>query len=288
EGEAEAEDTGATPTSAAEEKFARRASPLGIIPASAIRAAQNTFATYGENKDGTKGGNNPNDPFVWNLIGPTHATQPGILSFSGAQFHMAGRVTALAITPTCTPSRCRLWMAAAGGGVWRTDNPLSPDPYWVFVSNSFDTNAIGTLAQDPSDSTGNTLYAGTGEPNASGDSEAGTGIFRTTDGGDSWTKLPGSTIFATRSISKVVVEPLNSAHLYAGVARGVRGISSVTGGTFSRTGPCEQGPDFLSCRDGPDQAPLGLFESNDGGASFHLIWDTVLNGSPSVRGVNDV
>ena len=288
EGEAEAEDTGPTPTSGAEEKFARRAYPASTIPAIAPQMAQRTWRSYGENKDGSHSGNNANQPFVWDLIGPTHALQPGVLSFSGAQFHMAGRVTALAITPTCTPSRCRLWMAAAGGGVWRTDNPLSPDPYWVFVSNGFDTNAIGTIDQDPSDSTGNTLYAGTGEPNASGDSEAGTGIFRTTDGGDTWTKLPGSTIFATRSISRVVVDPLNSAHLYAGVARGVRGISSVTGGTFSRTGPCDQGPDFLSCRDGPDQAPLGLFESNDGGTSFHLIWDTVVNGFPSVRGVNDV
>src|SRR6266446_5668158 len=147
EGEAEAEDTGPTPTSGAEEKFARRAYPASTIPAIAPQMAQRTWRSYGENKDGSHSGNNANQPFVWDLIGPTHALQPGVLSFSGAQFHMAGRVTALAITPTCTPSRGRLWMAAAGGGVWRTDNPLSPDPYWVFVSNGFDTNAIGTIDQ---------------------------------------------------------------------------------------------------------------------------------------------
>ena len=284
-GEAEDQDTGATPTSAAEEKFARRAFPSGTIAPSATQAAQNTFNTYGENKDGTKGGNNANDPFVWNLIGPTHGTQPGILSFSGAQFHMAGRVTALAITPTCTPSRCRLWVAAAGGGIWRTDNPLSPDPYWVFVSNAFRSNAIGTIDRDPNDTSGNTLYAGTGEPNASADSESGVGIYRTTDGGDNWTLLPGSQQFATRSISKIAVVPGQPNHLYAGVARGVRGIASVNGGAFSRTGACQQTADSLGCQDGPDQAPLGLFESTDGGATFHLAWDV---STTSIRGVTDV
>src|SRR4051812_28690264 len=284
DGEDEAGESGITPLSAAEEKFARRAYPTGVIPAAATRAAQDTWKNFVENKDGSHYGNNPNQPLFWDMIGPTHATQPGILSFSGAQYHMSGRITALAITPTCTNSRCRLWVGAAGGGIWRTDNPLSPDPYWVFVSDSFSSNAIGTIDQDPADRTGNTLFAGTGEPNASGDSESGVGIYRTTDGGDTWTLLPGSKLFATRSISKVVVDPTNSNHLYAGVARGVRGYASVTGGTFSRTGACIQFPTVLSCQDGPDQAPLGLFESFDGGVTFVLAWD----GAGSIRGVNDV
>ena len=45
---------------------------------------------------------------------------------------------------------------------------------------------------------GKTLYAGTGEPNASGDSEAGVGIYKTTDGGQTWTLVPGSDIFFQR------------------------------------------------------------------------------------------
>ena len=286
EGEAESEDTGPTPTSAAEERFARRAFPATTIQRSARETSQQTWQTYGENKEATGNANNPNHPFEWSLIGPTHATQPGILSFSGAQFHMAGRITALAITPVCTSnSQCRLWVAAAGGGIWRTDNPLSPDPYWVFVSNGFRSNAIGTIDRDPNDSSGNTLYAGTGEANASGDSESGVGIYKTANGGDSWTLLPGSQIFATRSISKVVVEPGHPEHIYAGVARGIRGYASVTGGVFSRTGPCLQTATTLGCQDGPDQAPLGLYESTDGGTTFHLAWDV---SATSVRGVNDV
>ena len=45
------------------------------------------------------------------------------------------------------------------------------------------TNAIGTLTIDPGDASGDTIYAGTGEPNASADSEAGVGIYKSTDGG---------------------------------------------------------------------------------------------------------
>ena len=68
-------------------------------------------------------------------------------------------------------------------------------PHWKFMSGSFGTNAIGSLLVDPADPTGNTVYAGTGEPNASADSEAGLGIYKSTDGGDTWSLVPGSDVF---------------------------------------------------------------------------------------------
>src|SRR5437588_802477 len=140
-------------------------------------------------------------------------------------------MTAIAISPACTPSRCPLWIAAAGGGIWRTDNPLSPDPYWVFTSNGFSSNAIGSLDLDPNDVTGNTLYAGTGEPIASGDSEACVGIYKTTNGGDSWTLVPGSDIFFQRAIGQMDLD--NAGNLLVPIASSVRGVSSVTSGASS-------------------------------------------------------
>jgi hypothetical protein len=92
----------------------------------------------------------------------------------------------MALAPGCSAAACRLWVAAAGGGIWRTDNALATTPTWTFISQSFKTNAIGTLIYDgPS----NTLYAGTGEPNVSVDSAAGLGIYKSTDGGNTWTLL---------------------------------------------------------------------------------------------------
>src|SRR5262249_61213896 len=96
----------------------------------------------------------------------------------------SGRATALAIAPNCSQSKCRLYAGAVGGGIWRTDNALSGTPNWTFVSDSFATNAIGVITLDPSDPTGNKVYVGTGEPNGSGDSNAGLGSYKSTAGGD--------------------------------------------------------------------------------------------------------
>jgi hypothetical protein len=171
------------------------------------------------------------------------------------------------------------------------------------VSDSFGTNAIGALTYDAAN---NTLYAGTGESNASGDSEAGIGIYKSIDGGSTWTLLsstvgpidtfsPAATgvvvanglytgnAFLGRSISSIVVDPTNASHLYVSSTRGVRGVSSVTGG--GTTNPPTPRP------------PFGLFESTDGGATFSFIWDggdgcpatcDGTNPKATIRGVNRV
>ena len=124
------------------------------------------------------------------------------------------------------------------------------------------------------DATNNALYAGTGEANASGDSEVRLGIWKTTNGGNTWTQLPAmigpitttspgtgtngtygpGNAFIGRSISSIVVDPTNANHLYVSSSRGVRGVSSVTGG--GTTNPPTARP------------PFGLFESTDGGATL--------------------
>ena len=203
----------------------------------------------------------------WQLAGPQTATVDGILNRTSASYVTSGRITAEAIAPTCVSGNCRLWLAAAGGGIWRTDDALATNPAWTFVSGSFGTNAIGALTYD---SKSNTLYAGTGEPNASGDSESGVGIYKSTDGGSNWTLLPGSPAATNaRSISSIVVDPNNANTIYVGTARGVRGVSSVTGGAVSLA---------------PDAPPWGLYRTTDGGNSFNEVWD----GNGSVRGINHV
>ena len=84
---------------------------------------------------------------------------------------------------------------------------------------------------DPSDPSGNTLYAGTGEPNASGDSEAEVGIYKTADGGQTWTIVPGSDIFFQRSTGQMAFD--NAGNPLVPIDSGVRGISSVSSGASS-------------------------------------------------------
>ena len=119
---------------------------------------------------------------------------------------------------------------------------------WTFVSSSFSTNAIGTLTYDAAT---NTLYAGTGEPNASADSEAGFGIYKSTDGGNTWTHLAANTSVGAEDVDCGSVRRIDGARVQrsrlrrtldlvdrgwtaarcmSGPTRGVRGVSSVLSG----------------------------------------------------------
>lgn len=220
------------PLLAAWEKYVHRAYPKRDIP---VRATRNAIAGFRQFSDrairerafaplGV-------GPSAWELIGPSVANVPDILTFTGTEYVTSGRITALAIAPSCDPGNCRLYVGAAGGGVWRTNDALAATPTWTFVSDSFGTNAIGSLLIDPNDNTGNTIYAGTGEPNASGDSEAGVGIYKSTDGGNNWALVPGSDIFFQRSIGQMNLD--RDGKLLVPIASGVRGVSSVTGGSES-------------------------------------------------------
>jgi len=284
------------PVSAAEEDYAKRAFPATDIPIALRRNAHAAWASV----RGRSGREAANALGAWTLAGPSTSNAPDILTFSGAAYTTSGRITALAVDPSCNTRRCRVWAAAAGGGVWRTTNALAGSRVdWTFVSGSFATNAIGTLTYDAA--TG-ALYAGTGEPNASGDSEAGFGIYKSTDGGNTWTHLAANTtvpVMATpcgdapaytgpafdgRATSSIVVR---GNTMYVGSTRAVRGVSSVTGGGVTLA---------------PGLPPYGLWKSTDGGATFALLapegvcLNPALPGDAgkiqasfgSARGVNDV
>jgi hypothetical protein len=256
------------PVAAAEEDYANRAYPAAYVPFTLTRRAQTAWSNVKARPVG-KGSYAPGALGAWTLAGPSTANFPDVLTFSGATYTTSGRITALAVDPSCNVRTCRVWAAAAGGGVWRTNNALAGNgPSWTFVSGSFATNAIGTLTYDAAT---NTLYAGTGEANASGDSEAGFGIYKSTDGGNTWTHLAANTsvpamatscgtapaytgpAFDGRAISSVIVR---GSTMYVGSTRGVRGVSSVTGGVVTL---------------GPGLPPYGLWKSTDGGANFTLL-----------------
>jgi hypothetical protein len=200
----------------------------------------------------------------WFALGPTNATYPAFLNRHGSAYTASGRITALANTPTCVVGNCPLWLAAAGGGVWKTNDALAGNGNWKNVSDgTFTTGAIGALTYDAAH---NTLYAGTGEDAASGDSEAGLGIFKSTDGGQTWAPLAGNSNFFLRCIRQISIDqndPTGNT-FYVSSGRGVRGISSTTAGaTSTPTGG----------------APVGVWKTTDGGASF-----TLLAGVPVVVG----
>jgi hypothetical protein len=274
-------------------KSATRTYPANVIPVSMVQNAKKTFEKIAKQSALTT--NNaattstaPTSNNVWQSYGPIqNSVQPGVLSFSGATTPTASRDTALVVAPTCVPGDCRLWVGTAGGGVWRTNDALAANPSWTWVTGVFALNSVGALVADPSDSSGNTLYVGTGEGNrCSSGCEAGVGIYKTMNGGNTWTKLPDACVsnttyscansgdaFLGRGINQIVVDPTNPKHIFVGSALAIRGLSHTVGVGTTETQRFEPGAN-----------PVGVYESTDGGATFTEVW----NGNGSTFGVTDV
>jgi hypothetical protein len=209
---------------------------------------------------------------AWTEVGPSGVPADALVSSEStgatAGTIFSGRATAIAVAPNCKSSSCTVFIGAAGGGVWKTTNALASSPTWTPSSNGIPSNAIGSLIFDPNDATGNTLYAGTGEPNGSSDSEAGVGLYKSADGGTSWTLVSGSTansapcsanpssltcpVATGRSVGAVAIDPADANHIFIGTDVARHGASSVIGGRFTP----------------PGSAQIGLYESTDGGTTF--------------------
>lgn len=90
---------------------------------------------------------------------------------------------------------------SATGGIWRTeDGGLN----WKPIFDDKPVHAIGALAVAPSDP--EVIYAGTGESFIRSNVSIGNGVWKSTDGGDTWTHVG---LDNTGRISRIVVHPDN-------------------------------------------------------------------------------
>ncbi len=154
-----------------------------------------------------------------------------------------GRITCIATHPTDSNT---FYVGAASGGLWKTTDHGSN---WMCVTDTFGSLSIGCATIDPTQP--ETLYLGLGECNESGDSYPGDGLWKTTDGGNSWEYLGFA---AAQYIAKVVIDPRNHEQLFVAIP----------------------GPNSYS------DTNRGIFRSTDGGAS----WSRSLSGGFSVPVAN--
>ena len=146
---------------------------------------------------------------------------------------MSGRVAAIAAVKE--DGRLTVYVGAASGGVWKSSNGGTT---FKPVFDKEPVQSIGALAIDPQ--APRTIWAGTGETWARNSVSVGNGIYKSKDGGNTWTNmgLPNS-----ERIAKIIVDPKDSNTVYA----------CVPGKLWS------------------DSADRGVYKTTDGGETWNLI-----------------
>ncbi len=208
---------------------------------SALAAAGAAPAAAASAPQGSPGFGN----LTWRSIGPAVA---------------GGRVAAVA----GTPQDDRLYyVGTAGGGVWKSVNGGAT---WDPVFDKQPSPAIGAVAIDPRNES--VVYAGTGESNPRNDVSYGDGLYKSTDGGKTWSNIG---LRGTRHISRIVIDPKNPAHLVVGALGDVfadspdRGVyvSYDAGRSWRKTlyvGPRSGASDVAMDVRNPDVVYAGIWE----------------------------
>jgi photosystem II stability/assembly factor-like uncharacterized protein len=160
---------------------------------------------------------------------------------------MSGRISAIA--GKREPSgKVTLFVGAASGGVWKSDD--SGTRYRP-VFDEQPVQSIGAIALDPQNS--KNVWVGSGESWTRNSVSIGNGIYKSTDGGETWTH---SGLEKSERIAKIAVNPKNGETVFA----------AVPGALWS---------------DSPDR---GLYKTTDGGKT----WNQVLKGPNLSTGCTDV
>jgi photosystem II stability/assembly factor-like uncharacterized protein len=154
----------------------------------------------------------------WRLVGP----------FRG------GRAVAVAGVPGDSTT---FYFGAVNGGIWKTTDA---GVVWKPIFDGQKVASIGALALAPSDP--NTIYAGTGESDIRSSLSSGNGVYKSIDGGRTWTHIG---LDDTRQISRIVVDPKDANVVYVGA---------------------------LGHAYGPNDE-RGVFKSEDGGAHWTKVLD---------------
>ncbi len=135
--------------------------------------------------------------------------------------NIGGRTRSLVIHPTQTN---RMWAGSVAGGIWYSQDG---GYHWKPVNDAMQNLAIGAMAIAPSNP--NIMYAGTGEGVFNGDAVGGIGMYKSVDGGSTWTFLTGTTGWDT--VVSIAVHPTNPnivlvGKRYGGIYRSINGGST--------------------------------------------------------------
>lgn len=207
----------------------------------------------------------------------------------------SGRIADIAVNPN---NHSEFYVAAAAGGVWKTNNAGTT---FTPIFDNYGSYSIGALALDPNNP--NVIWVGTGENNNQRSVSYGDGIYKSIDGGKSFKHLG---LKKSEHIGMIAIDPRNSDVVYVAAtgplwsSGGDRGLYKTTDGgdtwekvldVSEHTGINEvhmdpRNPDVLYATahqrrrrqwtylgGGPES---GIYKSTDAGAS----WEKINRGLP--------
>ena len=115
----------------------------------------------------------------------------------------SGRITSIAVNPK---NKFEYYAGVASGGVWKTSNLGTT---WTAVFENEGSYSIGAVTLDPNDPS--VVWVGAGESNSQRSVSYGDGVYRSEDGGKSWTNLG---LKKSEHIGRIVVDPRDSKVVY--------------------------------------------------------------------------
>src|SRR5437870_10914233 len=175
------------------------------------------------------------------------ATVSGVGARNIGSATMSGRISAIA--GTREPSgKITLFVGAASGGVWKSDD--SGTRYRP-VFDEQRVQSIGAIALDPKNS--KNVWVGTGESWTRNSVSIGEGIYKSTDGGETWSRAG---LEKSERIARITVDPRNSDTVF----------DAVPGALWSAS------------------TERGLYKTTDGGKT----WQQILKGANLSTGCTDV
>ncbi len=163
---------------------------------------------YGKHLEMTE--NSPFNKEKWYHIGPTN---------------VSGRCTDIAVV-TPKGKHYTIYVATASGGVWKTENEGTT---WEPIFEMAASTSIGDIAIAPTNPA--IIWVGTGEANIFRSSQAGVGIYKSSDAGKSWKHMG---LADSNTIARIVIHPENPDVVYV-AASGHEWTNNAERGVFKTT-----------------------------------------------------
>ena len=163
------------------------------------------------------------------IAAPLTGQAPSAAQLDGLRYRHIGVVGNRVASVAGVPGDPLVYYAgAASGGLWKSEDGGIT---WRPLFDDQDVHSVGALAVAPSDE--QVVWAGTGEPHIRSNVTIGDGVYRSTDGGESWRHMG---LDATGRISRIVIHPADPDVVYvaalghAHAAQQERGIFRTTNG----------------------------------------------------------